>query len=101
MLRRTEYSRKASGSSVGSLWARFRAWWLGLDDYYRCIAPIMGLNVLVWILWRVPRCYGTMTKYFLCQPYVSKASSLCVGAGTGGDCVAVHLFSPGILAPGV
>ena len=101
MLRRTEYSRKASGNSVGSLWARFRVWWLGLDDYYRCIAPIVGLNVLVWILWRAPRCYSTMTKYFLCQPYVSKASSLCVGIGKRGDCVAVHLFSPGVLAPGM
>lgn len=80
MLRRTEYSRKASTGSILSLWARFRVWWLGLDDYYRCIAPIVGLNVLVWCLWRVPRCSNVMARYFLCQPYVSKVSSLCVRA---------------------
>lgn len=80
MLRRTEYSRKANKGSILSLWARFRVWWLGLDDYYRCIAPIVGLNVLVWCLWRVPRCSNVMVRYFLCQPYVSKVSSLCVRA---------------------
>lgn len=85
MLRRTEYSQKASNRSILSLWARFRVWWLGLDDYYRCIAPIVGLNVLVWCLWKVPRCSNAMVKYFLCQPYVSKVSSLCVVIQTMND----------------
>ena len=82
MMRRMDYQRKRSSFiwsvSLSAFWARFNAWWLGIDPYYRCIAPLVGLNVLVFLLWRVPQCSIKMSRTFLALPISSKVSSLCV-----------------------
>ncbi|CAO1405355.1 unnamed protein product [Diamesa serratosioi] len=44
------------------------AWWYQLTPAERIFAPILGLNVLVFGLWRVPRMRPFMLKYFCSNP---------------------------------
>ena len=50
-----------------------------MSEYSRAVGPIVGLNLLVFLLWRVPRLSSVMQRYFICSPRSSSVSSLLVG----------------------
>ena len=57
--------------------SKIKAWWLSIEPEYRCLAPIVALNCLVYLLWKVPRCNSFLSRYFLCRAS-SPCSSLLV-----------------------
>ena len=89
--------RIGSGFSLKALFARLEAWWLGIDEYYRCIAPLVVANCVVFGLWRVPRLSRMMNRYFICKPGQSSVVSLCVQSSASFH-PAEHLLSPAVLA---
>ena len=76
--RRYEVMRRTQLDHRDSLFARLEAWWLGIDEYYRCIAPLVVANCVVFGLWRVPRLSHMMNRYFICKPGQSSVVSLCL-----------------------
>ena len=57
--------------------SKIKAWWLSIEPEYRCLAPLVALNGLVYLLWKVPRCNSFLSRYFLCRTS-SPCSSLLV-----------------------
>lgn len=47
-------------------------WWNNLTSGERLFVPICGLNILVFLAWRVPPLQGFMMKYFCSNPASSK-----------------------------
>lgn len=47
-------------------------WWCGLTPGEKVFVPICGLNILVFLAWRIPRFQPFMLNYFCSNPASSK-----------------------------
>ena len=51
---------------------QINAWWNGLSNGQKAAVGIMGLNSLVFVMWRVPSLTRMMIGYFAASPVASK-----------------------------
>ncbi|KNB42037.1 presenilins-associated rhomboid-like mitochondrial [Blastocystis sp. subtype 4] len=101
--RRYELMRRSQLNQRDSLLARLQAKWLSVDEYVRCIIPIVAVNTLVLLLWASPRCAHKMNRYFICRPNQFSNLSLCLSTFSHQQfwhfaCNMIALFSFGRLA---
>lgn len=85
-------------------WRReINTWWNNLTSAEKLFLPLCGLNILVFLAWRVPQLQPTMMKYFcsnpastvICWPMILSTFSHYSGFHLLANMYVLHSFSTG------
>ncbi|XP_053562842.1 presenilins-associated rhomboid-like protein, mitochondrial [Bombina bombina] len=65
---RADWLEKIRPPKQGEFRKQVNQWWNSLSDGQRTVSGIIGANILVFCLWRVPSMQRTMMRYFTSNP---------------------------------
>ncbi|CAH1781320.1 unnamed protein product, partial [Owenia fusiformis] len=64
----------------GSFREHMNHYWSNLSPGKKMVAGIIGINSLVFLLWRIPAAQGLMMRYFLSSPFMGASSLSMLGS---------------------